>query len=126
MAVYQAWDFQGGRIRQVSNVASMKFLPLSCGGHHSQAGDRLPPHDVVVQFPLKLFDPSAGQHWELLSQLITQQECGSPVTFLRGTGRKATAQRREENAVHFRGEIIECYCDGKHWADNRQGQISAF
>lgn len=30
MAVYQAWDFQRGRIREVSNLASLKFLPLSC------------------------------------------------------------------------------------------------
>lgn len=27
-------------------------------GHHSQTGDRLPPSDVGVQGPLKLYDPS--------------------------------------------------------------------
>lgn len=127
---------KGKNKTKISNMVAMKFLPLSCvegkelgNGtpiHKRGTGPPPPSPDVGVQHPLKLFDPSTGHHQQRLSQLITQQECGSPVTFPRGTGRKATTQKREENVVHFRREIIECYCDGKHWADNGQGQRLSF
>lgn len=129
MALHQTWDFQRGRINQ----RHLLWLPWSfChwaerkelgNGCPFSIKNSLPPWDVYVQHPLKLFDLITGHHQQCLSQLITQQACGSPVTFPRRTCRKAMTQKRRKKVVCFRREIIECYSDGRHWTDNRQRQI---
>lgn len=112
---------------KASPLAHMKFLPLRWAEGawqwmpvlHQKQG---PSVGRLFQHSLELFDLSTGHHRQCLSQLITQQACRSPVTFPRRTGRKAMTQKRRKGVVCFRREIIECYRDGKHWADNRQIQ----
>lgn len=88
---------RGKNKTKVSNLASREFLPLSCM-EEKEPGSGSPIHKLGTGSLLVML---VSGH-QRLSQLITQQECGNPVTFPRGAGRKAATQKREENVIHFR------------------------